>query len=398
VKRLELIKTAIAIEDEEIIELQVMKIEQIEIDDDVVSILDMLEDSNFAEALNAIENYLQRFSGITIFEDKEMAGLRLELKSLEGKLQNLSAKHNEYLNDISEFSIEYQLALGSILEEILKVSQQIALQEYMKVIDALDEEQEFYEKQKREYEALKRKEKELESKLEDIWEFDDAYDAIYTEYEETREACSVAGARANASRKQTKEKKEKLDDSSQKREYTEANEEYEEFRGEYKETKAKEKNRYELNYKDKKELKTLFRKASKLCHPDIVSQDFIEIATQTMQNLNEAYANKDIGQVKKILNSLENGTIFELASDKIDKKELLFAKIEETRQKIKKVKKELKIVKENEIIIILQTITDLKSYFEEMKEELEEELERLTDIVNGVDEKSKREEKWDIPF
>ena len=62
IKRLELIKTAIAIEDEEIIELQVMKLQKMELDDRVVSILQSLETLDYADAILSIEHYIKRYS------------------------------------------------------------------------------------------------------------------------------------------------------------------------------------------------------------------------------------------------------------------------------------------------------------------------------------------------
>ncbi len=54
IKRLEIIKSSIAIEDEEIIELQIMKLQKMDIDDDVKKILTSLEKSEYGTALVSI--------------------------------------------------------------------------------------------------------------------------------------------------------------------------------------------------------------------------------------------------------------------------------------------------------------------------------------------------------
>jgi hypothetical protein len=64
----------------------------------------------------------------------------------------------------------------------------------------------------------------------------------------------------------------------------------------------------ELNKEDKIQLKRLWRKACKLCHPDIVGDDFKEEANKLMKTLNEVYANNDIEAVQKILYKLEKDT------------------------------------------------------------------------------------------
>ena len=101
-KRLELIKTAISIEDEEIVELQVMKLNSMACDEEVLEILVKLENKDYGNVVVEIEQYLQCYSGVVVYEDKELQGLRLELKALEKKFQDLNGKKNEYLNDIHE--------------------------------------------------------------------------------------------------------------------------------------------------------------------------------------------------------------------------------------------------------------------------------------------------------
>jgi len=119
-KRLELIKTAITIEDEEIIELQVLKLQGLETDAEVHSILQKLENLTYASALLEIEAYLSKYGGVVVYEDPEVKGLKLELKVLEQKLQDLDALKAEQLNTIDEFNTQYSLRVGDVVEKILK--------------------------------------------------------------------------------------------------------------------------------------------------------------------------------------------------------------------------------------------------------------------------------------
>ena len=57
-KRLDIIKNTIAIEDEELIELQICKITALEHDAKVTAILKLLAQQDFACAVQAIEQYL----------------------------------------------------------------------------------------------------------------------------------------------------------------------------------------------------------------------------------------------------------------------------------------------------------------------------------------------------
>ena len=127
-KRLELIKTAIAIEDEEIIELQVLKLQGLKTDIEVQSILQKLENLTYASALLEIEAYLSKYGGVVAYEDPEVKGLKLELKMLEQKLQDLDALKAEQLNTIEEFNTQYSLNVGGIVEKILKRKEELLAQ------------------------------------------------------------------------------------------------------------------------------------------------------------------------------------------------------------------------------------------------------------------------------
>ena len=301
-KRLDLIKTAITIEDEEIIELQVLKLKTFTIDEQVEKILQLLEVDEYADAIEYIEEYTQKYSGVVVYENKKVVALKLELKVLEQKLQVLSEEKNEYLNDINEFNVEYNLQLGEIIRKILELKETL----------------------------LQRKVKQSKGSPEE--------DEAFQEYEEVKK-------------------------------------DYEEFSKEYEEVISQE--RFELNEEEQKELKKLFRQASRLCHPDIVTDELKEQAHEIMAQLNDAYKQKDLQQVKKILASLESGIVFDVASDKINNAELLKTKIADIREQMSAVTIEIKEIQEDETFKTLQEIDDLDAYFEKMKTQMESTLEQL---------------------
>jgi len=306
-KRLELIKTAISIEDEEIIELQVIKLNTLDCDDEVLSILKRVENKDYGRVVLEIELYLKKFSGVVLYEDTELQGLRLELKVLEEKLQDFNTQKDEYLNDISEFNVEYHLQLGELIHKILLIEEEILLA------------------------SLKKMEEDHETSTQE-------YSELIQEYEEL------------------------------KRDSQEFNEEYEEIIGEERE---------DLDEEEKQELKKLFRKASKLCHPDRVSDEFREKATEIFKELNDAYSKRDINKVKDILSSLESGNEFKVFSDTIENKDLLKSKIVEIKEMIKQREEEIKEIKDDEAVKIMSEHKDLEVYFQELKKQLEEEYENL---------------------
>jgi len=386
-KRLELIKTAIAIEDEEIIELQVMK--SMEYDADVQNILDRIEEQDYSVVVLEIEAYLARFEGVVVYEDKEVQGLRLELKVLEKKLQELSDEKSGYLHDINEFNILYHLRLGKLIKKILKLKEEILEAEVREKKEAFEKQKEAYRETKEAYQELKRQKEAKEKELEESDEFDDAYDEIYEAYQELKDELDEKERELHQQRKETKEAKKTYEEDEVSQEYEEVKQDYEEFHREYEEVSKEE--RIELDKVAKATLKKLFRKASRLCHPDLVSDELKAQATEIIKELNNAYAKQDIEKVEEILLALESGTSFDMGSDSLNDKTLLKSKIVEIRTKIERDEEEISKIKQDEIIEILENYDDIEIYFDEMKENLNSEYERLKNVEptsNEVEEDS----------
>ena len=310
-KRLEIIKAAISIEEEEIIDLQVMKLNKLECQDEVLNILKMINKKNYARVIIEIESYLKKFSGLMAYEDLEFQALLLELKELERQLEDISNEKDEYLKSIREFNIEYYLYLGPILNEILKLEEMVMQMQLDKMKAANQT-------------------------------FEEGYEELNEEYEELKQ-------------------------------------DHKDFNAEYEEIKSED--RIELDVEEKEDLKKLFRKASKLCHPDIVSAEHKEKATEIMKELNNAYSNRDVKKVKEILDTLENSSEFRVFSDTVEDKDLVKSKIQNIKSKIKQLSQEIKEIKKEEAVKIMSEYKDLKMYFKKLKKQFEEECVNLKDLL-----------------
>ena len=131
------------------------------------------------------------------------------------------------------------------------------------------------------------------------------------------------------------------------------------------------------------ELKKMFRTGAKLCHPDITTDELQNQAREIMQSLNKAYQNKDLDGVREIVNALESGTSFTLASDSINDKKILKAKIDEFRAKIASLEKDLASLKEDEVYQTIIGLTSIDEYFDEISVELEEEYKDLNQSITS---------------
>ena len=377
-KRLELIKTSITLEDEEVIELQIMKLNSISCDDEVKNILEKLENKDYGSVVVEIEKYLLKFSGVVVYEDKELQGLRLELKALEKKLQELSSDMNEYLHDIHEFNVQYHLHLGEIIQKILNLKEELLFASMQKIKDAFEELKNEYESIKVERDYFKAQKEAKEKELEDMDEFDDGYEELYDELQELKDVLEQKEQELNEKRKETKKAKEEFEEDEVTQEYKDVKQDADEFNREYEEIQQED--RLEISDEEKKELKQLYRKASKLCHPDIVSAELREQAQVIFQKLNDANSKRDLKTVKEILVSLESGNGFEIASDTIGDKDLLKSKIIDIRNMIYQSEVDIEIIKNDEVVQIIDEYDDLQDYFDGMQMELEEEYERLKNL------------------
>ena len=104
----------------------------------------------------------------------------------------------------------------------------------------------------------------------------------------------------------------------------------------------KEKEIFELNEEEKIELKKKFRKATVLCHPDKVSDEFKIAAQDIFIELKNAFDSNNLKKVIEILEDLEKGNYFSSKSDTISEKELLKAAIVKLRARIEKLEIEIK--------------------------------------------------------
>jgi len=295
-KRLELISSAIDLEENEMITEQVAKLKELPIDSDVQEILEMIEACRYENVLDSIGSYIHRFRGVSIYTDPQIQGLKVELSLLEKELNRLSQTKNEYLAQINAFTSDYYRHLGAILEEILRLEREIAQRAFDR--GEIDEEQ--LKTSKDEYQSF---------------------------YEEAI-------------------------------------------------TQSKEQS-FSLSQEEERELKQLYRKASRLTHPDIVADEFKEEATKIFIALNDAYKRKDLAKVREIFKGLQSGKAFVYASDEINDKELLRKKSETLRAKIDTIKQEIEEIAQSDTYITIQEIDDMDAYFDELKESLIEEKEAL---------------------
>jgi len=138
---------------------------------------------------------------------------------------------------------------------------------------------------------------------------------------------------------------------------SEAERDYREYNTEY-EIKRDEKIT-QLTEEERKELKVKFKKATKLCHPDVVREEQKEAANELFIELKHAYERNDLERVSEILESLEKGDFFAIRSQSITEGKLLRGGIETLRMRIRELRTEIQSIIESETY---QTIVKIKNW------------------------------------
>lgn len=340
----------------------------------VVKIMNRIKNLAYEDALSLIEQYLtEPNTDLVEFQDTELEALRLQLKDLEEVIELLREQKSDQLFLLRDFNTQQSLATGEIAQQILHLRKEIEAEKLRQKQQRLEAAQQAFEAERSILEELKKQRANLEEKLEELDELD-------SEFEELEEQLERLNEDIRQQRKTVKEKhKEAMEDSvfeeTDESTYEEAKQEYENYEKTYHE--AQEDKVAQLSPEDASLLKKLFRKAARLCHPDIAAEEFKDHATEIMRQLNQARDQGDIDAVKSILVKLESGTAFMLSSDQLTDKEQIKAKINEFAEKLEEINQEIETINEDETWRLITSLDSWDGYFQQVKAELETYLQQL---------------------
>ena len=289
VKRLEILKNYILLEDIEELSKESLKLKEYDFNSDLKDIIEDIRKEEFGSAINKIQIFISKNQQLSIWTDPEIAALKLEIKNLENQLNGFDNEKIELEKLLSEFQHRHTIELGEIILDILKLRKLKFKNDKTKFEEAENDERQYREQ-------------------------------VDTE---------------------------------------------------------KEKEIFELTDEQKLELKKKFRKATVLCHPDKVADEFKEAAQRIFIELKQAYDANDLKKVSEILDDLEKGNFFKSKSETVQEKDLLKAAIAKLKRQIKILETEIIAIKGSDTFKTIITIEDWDDYFQRTKEKLQRELEEL---------------------
>jgi hypothetical protein len=141
IKRLDIIKSLILLEETEDISNHVRKLKEDNVSIELIEIIQKIEQKEYSSAIALIEEYKAQQSRLIVFDDPELFALQLELKSLELQMNAIENEMIEVEKSIYEFSIQYNSVLGKTILEILKLKKELATTEEDKEQAEKDEEE-----------------------------------------------------------------------------------------------------------------------------------------------------------------------------------------------------------------------------------------------------------------
>ena len=289
VKRLEIIKNYILLDDISSLTAESQKLNKYDFNEEISEIIRLVESEDFNLAIPIIDNFIRQNQQVELWIDKELTILKTEVRKLENQINAFDNEKTELEKIISEFQHRHTLELGDIILKILKL-------------------------RKLKFKTSKEK-------------FDGA------EQDE-------------------KQYREQFDLESSKKVQA-------------------------LTDQEKYKLKSKFRKATVLCHPDKVVNELKETAQKIFVELKTAYDLNDLSKVSEILTELENGNFFRTTSETITEKDLLQVEISRLKRQIKIIENEIVSIKLSDTYRKVIEISDWDNYFEETRQKLNNELDYL---------------------
>lgn len=121
IKRLEILMNYILLEDIQELKKESLKLNEYIFNNDLKEIVEDVKNEEFTKAVKKIQLFISGNQQLLIWTDTEIAGLKLEIKNLENKLNAFDDEKIELEKLLSEFQHRHSSELGEIILEILKL-------------------------------------------------------------------------------------------------------------------------------------------------------------------------------------------------------------------------------------------------------------------------------------
>lgn len=382
IKRLEIIKSAIELEDEEIIQQQLVHLQRESGDPVITAIAQAIETRRFSDAMREIATWLQNQRAVTNWQDPAIAASKLELKALENQLRELIDTRNTRIQILDEFNDQYHLRLGPLMSRILELRKQLAA-------SALRRQE--AERRRREKDYLSCQQYislavDRLAQLKQQWMGMDSASRAAVDIRQRIQQQTELITDLLAEIRELEADFSLQDDSDTRQAQEEAAHEYEEYQEQQQDAQHRFARDQRLSPDERNELKRLWRQASRLCHPDVVADELKEKAHQMMVQLNLARQNADLAAIRALLTQLQSGLEPMMASDRLNNLDHLRQKIQQLRIQIDALMKEIAGLEAENAWRLATSVRDKEAYFAEQERALAELRDTLETQVKHVEQ------------
>ncbi|MFT5835591.1 MAG: Leucine-rich repeat (LRR) protein [Sulfurimonas sp.] len=294
-----------------------------------------------------------------------------QVESLRIEVLELSAQKDELLRVIDEYNDRYNLEFKDILAEILYLRKENRKKNFNLLKHYYTSMYQEYQKEKDEISYLKEKRITL-SRVKDIQEID----------KKISKHIEIL--------KRFKREIENLGIKKVKQDYLKSHSNLDQFKNAFEQEDKKIE--YTLSEKEDKELKTLYKKAAHMCHPDIVLTSKKEDAQDIFQELNKAYINKDLKLIQEIVLFLGNGELFNKNLFHIGDESFMLKALNELKLKKETIQESINFIKHEHEFSFIFSIDDEKEYFKSIKSNLLQLLGELKS--HKIDPIKNSNEEW----
>ncbi len=367
IKRLEIIKNAIELEDDDIIVSQLTRLKNEAFNDELLAIVAALEEKNYTAAMTAITTWLQSQRALTQWRDPQVAASKLELKALEERLRDLIDRRNARVQQLDEFNDLYLNRLGPLMTQILQLRKNLAeLNLRRKLAERQRREEDYRRCQQYMAQAL-----DVLAMLTTRWRDlpADSVQAADARKQLQQQSDLIANLLAEAQELETGLTREE-EPARQARD--EASDEYEKYREQQHDAEIRFRKGRQLSEEDQTELKRLWRQASKLCHPDLVADELKDEANAMMVQLNQAKHRGDVKAIRSLVARLHHGFEPMMASDRLNDLERIRKKMAQVREQIDTLVAELAELEKEESWLLVSSLSNMDAYFTQQEKALSE--------------------------
>ena len=168
---------------------------------------------------------------------------------------------------------------------------------------------------------------------------------------------------------------------SKQKHYQQTQQNYEQFNHNFEQNQQQ--NTQQLPDNLLRELKDKFRRATKLCYPDLVKPEFATEAQRIFVALKEAYDTNNLQKVNEILDYLENGKPFATDQTQTTKQQLQH-RCQHLQQVLSQLIHDINTLKNTQTYQIIEQHPNPNEYLANLKTQLQTELNNLNNLLTSI--------------